>query len=87
MNEPPMTDDPWIDAYLRFRQAVLDGATFEELTGFAEELKRGLPNLIPPIPAAMFIYTDILITCGENSVSTPLVTALWVPDRLRQGGW
>jgi hypothetical protein len=39
MTEPPVrTEDPWIDAYLRFRQAFLDGATVEELTSFANEL-------------------------------------------------
>jgi anthranilate phosphoribosyltransferase len=72
---------------LRFRQAVLDGATVEELTSFADELKRRLPGPAPPPPAAMFIHADIVITCGEENMSTPLVTALWVPDALRRGGW
>lgn len=84
---PVCTEDPWIDAYLRFRQAFLDGATVEELTGFADELKRGLPSPTPPPPAAMFIHADIVITCGAESVSTPLVTALWVPDTPRRDGW
>ena len=80
MGEPPVrTGDPWIDAYLRFRQAFLDGATAEELTGYAVELKQELPTPTPPPAAAMFIHADILITCGADSVSSPLVTALWVP--------
>jgi hypothetical protein len=88
MTEPPVcTEDPWIDAYLRFRQAFLDGASAEELTGFANELKRGLPGQTPPPPAAIFIHADIIITCGAESVSTPLVTALWVSDAPRRGGW
>ncbi|MDQ3764929.1 MAG: hypothetical protein M3460_26490 [Actinomycetota bacterium] len=73
------TGDPWIDSYLRFRQAVLDGATAGELTDFAAELKRGLPTPTPPPPAAMFIHADIIITCSAEGVSTALVTALWVP--------
>lgn len=87
MTEPPVcTEDPWIDAYLRFRQALLDGASVEELTGFADELKHGLPSPTPPPPAAMFIHADIVITCGVENVSTPLVTALWVPDTSRCDG-
>ncbi|MGH3696675.1 MAG: hypothetical protein ACRDRX_22255 [Pseudonocardiaceae bacterium] len=81
------TGDPWVDAYLRFRQAYLDGATTDELTDFAHELKLGLPGLTPPPPAAMFIHADIAITCGAKGVSTSLVTALWVPDAQRRGGW
>lgn len=84
MTEPPVcTEDPWIDAYLRFRQALLGGASVEELTGFADELKHGLPDPTPPPPAAMFIHADIVITCGTESLSTPLVTALWVPGTSR----
>jgi hypothetical protein len=79
------TGDPWIDAYLSFRQAYLDGATADELTNFAEELKRGLPGLTPSIPAATFIHADIVITCGTQGVSTPLVTALWIPDAQYRG--
>jgi hypothetical protein len=61
------TGDPWID--LRFRQAVLDGATADELTDFAHELQRGLPGPTPPPPAAMFIHADIAITLGlEGSI-------------------
>jgi hypothetical protein len=86
-SEPPVcTGDPWIDAYLKFRQACLDGATADELTGFADELKRDLPGPTPPPPAAMFIHADIVITCGVEGVSTPLVTALWVPDAQRHSG-
>lgn len=88
MSGPPVcTGDPWIDAYLKFRQAFLDGATVEELTDFAEELKRGLPAPTPPPPAAMFIQEDIIITCGAESVSMPLITALWLPDAHRAGRW
>ena len=88
MIEPPVrTGDPWIDAYLRLRQAFLDGATVDELTEFAEELKRGLPTPTPPPPVAMFIHADILITCGTGSVSTPLITALWIPDAQCHDGW
>ena len=48
MTKPPAyTEDPWIDAYLRIRQAFLNGATVEELTGFADELKRSLPGPTP----------------------------------------
>lgn len=74
------TGDPWIDTYLRFRRAVLDGATFGELVSFAEELKRGLPHPTPPPPAAMFIHSDIIITCGSSGLSPQLVTALWIPN-------
>lgn len=88
MTEPHMcTEDPWIDAYLRFRQAVLDGATIKELTDFADELKQGLPSPTPPPPAAMFIHADIVITCDAQNVSTQLVTALWVPHAPRRDGW
>jgi hypothetical protein len=57
---------------------VLDGASFEELTAFAEELKRDLPHPTPPPPAAMFIHRDIVITCGASGLSPQLVSALWV---------
>ena len=81
MSESPVcTGDLWIDAYLQFRQALLDGASVEELTGFADELKRGLPTPTPSPPAAMFIHADIVITCGVGKVPTPLATALWVPN-------
>lgn len=77
--QPGHTGDPWIDAYLRFRQAVLDGATADELTDFAHELHRGLPGQAPPPPAAMFIHADIAITCSSKGVPMPLITALWRP--------
>jgi hypothetical protein len=81
MSEPPVcTGDPWIDAYLRFRRAWLDGATETELTDLATECRRGLPSPAPPVPAAMFIHSDILITAGQRASSPRLVTALWVPD-------
>jgi hypothetical protein len=84
MSEPlELTGDPWIDAYLNFRQAWLDGATESELTDLATECRRGLPNPAPPIPAAMFIHRDIVITAGQKALSTRLVTALWVPEGAR----
>lgn len=73
MNEPS-TGDPWIDAYLRFRQAWLDCATETELTDLATECRRDLPSPTPPIPAAMFIHRDIVIIAGQKAVSPPLVT-------------
>ncbi len=80
MSEPSVcTGDPWIDAYVRFRRAWLDGATEAELTELAAECRRGLPNPTPPIPAALFIHRDILITSQRNTLPPQLVTALWVP--------
>lgn len=58
---------------------VSDGATVEELTALAEELRRDLPHPTPPPPAAMFIHRDIVITCGASRLSPQLITALWVP--------
>lgn len=84
VNELPVyTGDPWIDGYLRFRQAWLDGATEGELTDLATECRHGLPSPAPPIPAALFIHRDILITSGQNALPARLVTALWVPDPAR----
>ena len=81
MNEPhQLTGDPWIDAYLTFRRAWLDGATASELTDLATECRRGLPSPTPPVPASLFIHQDILITAGQVAVSPQLVTALWVPE-------
>ena len=80
-SDPPVhTGDPWIDAYLTFRWAWLDGATEGELADLATECRRGLPSSTPPTPAAMFIHRDILITARQKALSTQLVTALWVPD-------
>ncbi len=70
-----LTGDPWIDTYLKFRRAVLDGATIKELTAYAEELTPPTP----PPPAAMFIHQDIVITCRASRLSPQLVSALWVP--------
>jgi hypothetical protein len=77
------TGDPWIDAYLTFRRAWLDGATESELTDLATECRRGLPSPIPPVPAAMFIHADILITSRQSALPAQLVTALWVPKAAR----
>jgi hypothetical protein len=80
-NEPrDVTGDPWIDAYMTFRQAWLAGATESELTDLAAECRRGLPSPTPPPPAALFIHRDILITSQQNTSPRQLVTALWVPD-------
>lgn len=68
--------DPWIDAYMRFRRAWRDGATEHELTDLARELKRGLPSAVPPVPAALFIHRDILITSRQSALPAPLVRAL-----------
>lgn len=81
MSEPlESMGDPWIDAYLRFRRAWLDGATESELTGLVTECRRDLPSPTPPVPAAMFIHGDILIISQRNALPCQLVTALWVPD-------
>ena len=73
MSEPPVvTGDPWIDAYLRFRRAWLDGATESELADLATECRRGLPSPTPPTPAAMFIHRDIVITAGQKADSSAL---------------
>jgi hypothetical protein len=81
MSAPPeSTGDPWIDAYLTFRQAWLDGATEDELTDLATECRRGLPSPTPPAPAALFIHRDTLIISQRNALPRQLVTALWVPD-------
>jgi hypothetical protein len=64
---------------LTFRRAWLDGATETELTDLANETRRSLPSPTPPIPAALFIHTDILITSQQNALPRQLVTALWVP--------
>lgn len=80
MGEPlESVGDPWIDAYLRSRGAWLDGATESELTDLVTECRRGLPSPRPPVPAAMFIHSDILITSQRNALPRQLVTALWVP--------
>lgn len=85
MSEPlELTDDPWLDAYLTFRRAWLDGASESELTDIANECKRGLPSPAPPAPAAMFIHRDILITSGQKASPPQLVTALWIPDQACQ---
>ena len=75
-----LTGDPWIDSYLIFRRAWLDGAAEGELDDLAAECRRGLPSPTPPVPAAMFIHSDILITSQRNALPRQLVTALWVPD-------
>lgn len=81
MSEPLKSmGDPWINAYLRFRRAWLDGATADELTDLVIECRRDLPSPTPPVPAAMLIHSDILITSQRSMLPRQLVTALWVPD-------
>jgi hypothetical protein len=67
--------DSWIQAYLRLRQAVVDGelTTLSEVKEFARELQCGMTERHPPPMIAAFIAADIAITC-------PLLTdALWKP--------
>jgi hypothetical protein len=72
------SDDPWIAGYLKLRHAVLTGEldTQEEITVYAVELRRGLPDPTPPpsiATIAAFIAADIKITF-------PLLTdQLWTP--------
>lgn len=80
MSEPrEVTGDPWIDAYMIFRWAWVQGGTEGALTDLARELKQELPSSTPPIPAALFIHRDILITSQRNTLPRQLITALWVP--------
>jgi hypothetical protein len=77
MSEPlESIGDPWIDAYVMFRRAWLDGASETEPTDLAAQCRRGLPHPAPPIPAAMVIHHDILITAGHKALPSRLATAL-----------
>jgi hypothetical protein len=80
---PEPTGDPWIDAYLTFRRAWVEGTGEAELTELARECRRGLPSPAPPVPAALFIHHDILITSQRTTLPRQLVTALWVPESAR----
>jgi hypothetical protein len=75
------TDDPWIDAYLVFRGAVLNGGfeTVADVEEYAREAQRGLPPGGPSIPAAMFITGDVAVTFAGESFPV-LMTALWTPQ-------
>ncbi|MDQ2882800.1 MAG: hypothetical protein M3Y48_16870 [Actinomycetota bacterium] len=76
MSESPTpTGDPWIDAYLKLRRAWIEQASPVDLTAYARELRRDLPSLTLPPPAAMFIQNDIEI----SGITHELVTALWTP--------
>ncbi|MGH3984195.1 MAG: hypothetical protein ACRDST_16315 [Pseudonocardiaceae bacterium] len=87
MSEPhEVTGDPWIDAYLTFRRAWLEGATESELADLASECRRGLPSPAPPVPAAMFIHWDIVTTAGGKALSPQLITALWASNRTGDRG-
>jgi hypothetical protein len=44
------------------------------------ECRRDLPSPTPPVPAAMLIHSDILITSQRSMLPRQLITALWVPD-------
>jgi hypothetical protein len=90
----PETGDPWIDAYLAFRAAVLAGEfeTIAQAEEFARELKRALPSTAPSVPAATFITADIGITFSESSCAAPspiareirhVMVGLWKPDFAR----
>jgi hypothetical protein len=84
---PPITDDPWIDAYLKCRAAILGGEiqTLRDVEEFAHELRRGLPRTAPSVPAATFITADIDITFPESShlEYRDLMVGLWRPDFAR----
>lgn len=88
MSESPICGDPWIDAYLRCRAAVLTGEvqTLAEAEEFAHELRRGLPRTAPSVPAAMFITADIDIAFPESSFPEfqELMVGLWKPDFARR---
>ena len=53
LDKPPIvgvvdSDDPWIAAYMKLRQAVLTGEleTLDEIAAYAAELRRGLPDSV-----------------------------------------
>lgn len=79
--------DPWIDAYLRFRAAVLNRevTTLAEVEAYALELRHGLPGTAPSVPAAAFITADIAITFPDWSYPryANLMVDLWQPDFAR----
>jgi hypothetical protein len=94
MSERLIVGDPWIDAYLAFRVAVVAGEfeTIAEVEEFARELKRVLPTAAPSVPAAMFITADLNIALPEaSSPAAPpisreireLMVGLWKPDFAR----
>ena len=76
-------DDPWIEAYLQFRQAVLNDeiTSIADIEDWAATARRALPRQSPSIPAAMFITADIAATFPEGNTSSDagLMTALWIP--------
>lgn len=78
------TDDPWIDAYLVFREAVLNGEfeTVADVEEYAREAQRGLPAGGPSTPAAMFITGDVAVTFAGESFPM-LMTALWTPQEAK----
>jgi hypothetical protein len=94
MSQRLIVGDPWIDAYLAFRVAVVAGEfeTIAEAEEFARELKRVLPTAAPSVPAAMFITADLNIAFPEASspAASPiareireLMVGLWKPDFAR----
>ncbi|MGH3841862.1 MAG: hypothetical protein ACRDS0_10520 [Pseudonocardiaceae bacterium] len=76
-------DDPWIEAYLRMRQAMLDReiSTIADAQDWAATARRALPREGPSVTAAMFITADIAISFpeGDTSSDADLMTALWIP--------
>jgi hypothetical protein len=83
MNEPPSLspeviasmEDPWIQGYLRLRQAVVDETltTMSEIREYARELRAGMPTASPSPLIAAFIAADIAITFPV------LRDVLWTP--------
>lgn len=81
-------DDPWIRAYLQFREAVLAGRftaprEFDDAIEYALALKRELPDQTPSEPAAMFITADIAITFHDEP-APQVLAGLWVPREQRK---
>lgn len=76
-------DDPWIEAYLCMRQAMLDHeiSTIADAEDWAATARRALPSEGPSVTAAMFITADIAISfpAGDTSSDADLMTALWIP--------
>ncbi|MGH3822113.1 MAG: hypothetical protein ACRDRA_04625 [Pseudonocardiaceae bacterium] len=76
-----MTGDPWMDAWLKWRRAVEDNpsATTADLDAYARELKRGLPERAPSVPAALFIQGEIARLRVDPRITRSVATALWLP--------
>jgi hypothetical protein len=57
-------EDPWIQAYLQLRQAVVDGelTTLRQVKECARQVQRSMPERQPSPLVAAFITADIAIT-------------------------